>query len=63
MVGGVTGGPDPPGNHKAVAFLRNTGMNPLETHKATQPESICWGIILPPAFCRRPALFTGYMYS
>ena len=29
-------GPDPE-NLKAIGFLRNTGMDPLENHLATQP--------------------------
>ena len=38
-------------NNKAVVYFRNTGMDTLETHKATQPASQWW-----------PALFTGYMF-
>ena len=34
---GVTGDPDPLENHKAVGLSRNTGMDPLEIHKITQP--------------------------
>ena len=34
---GGTGSPDhPPDNHKAVGFLRSSGMEPLKNHRATQ---------------------------
>ena len=33
-----TGGLDPSlKNHKNIGFLSNTGLNPLENHKATKP--------------------------
>ena len=37
--GGGGGSPDPhpPGNHKAIGFFSNTGLDPLENHKATKP--------------------------
>ena len=40
--GVATGGPDHPSRiekHKAVDFLRNTGLEPLEKHKATDVGS------------------------
>ena len=30
------GGPDPPENHKNIAFLSNTGPDHLKNHKATK---------------------------
>ena len=38
-------GPDTPlENNKAVWFLRNTGMYPLEFHKALQPTFSIWSL-------------------
>ena len=30
------GGPDPPENPKNIVFLRKTGLDPLENHKAAK---------------------------
>ena len=37
---GGAGGPDPPENHKAIGFLINTDLDPMENHKATKPAFI-----------------------
>ena len=35
--GGGARGPDPMKNHKNIGFLSNTGLDPLQNHKATKP--------------------------
>ena len=35
--GGRAGGSDPLGNHKAIGLLSNTGPDPLENNKASEP--------------------------
>ena len=33
------GGPDPPEKSQNIGFLSNAGLDPLEHHKATKPET------------------------
>ena len=51
-----TGGPDPrppPANLKNIGFLRNTGPDAMENHKATKLAFNVW----PPSACQRNAIW------
>ena len=53
--GGGAGGPDPPEISKNIGFLRNTGPNSLQNHKATKPAFN----VGPSSARQRNAIFSG----
>ena len=46
---GGTEGSDPLENHKAIGFLINAGLDPMENPKSYQNSIQCWATIGPPA--------------